>query len=279
MNFSSIGFMQGRLSPVIDNKIQFFPKDSWNKEFQIASKINIHKMEWTLDYEDLKVNPLLKSSGQQEINKLKKEYGIKIPSLTGDCFMQKPFWKETNKLVLKDLLNDLKDICIASNKMGIKIIVIPIVDNGAIENKTQKNNLLSLLLSSVDFFRKLNLMILFECDFEPEETSFFISQFPQDVFGINYDTGNSASLGYCCDEEFKEYGNRIKNVHIKDRLKGGSTVELTRGDADFKKIFKNLRSINYKGNLIMQTARAKDGDHEKALIKYKHMIENWIGER
>ena len=41
--------MQGRLSPLIDNKIQAFPHNNWKNEFQIAQKLGYklvdHKLE------------------------------------------------------------------------------------------------------------------------------------------------------------------------------------------------------------------------------------------
>ena len=63
----SIGFMQGRLSDVIDGVIQEFPRDSWEDEFQIADEIDIHTMEWTLDQKDLHRNPLLTEDGRKKI--------------------------------------------------------------------------------------------------------------------------------------------------------------------------------------------------------------------
>ena len=36
-----IGFMQGRLSPLIGGKIQSFPWDNWECEFAIAESIDI----------------------------------------------------------------------------------------------------------------------------------------------------------------------------------------------------------------------------------------------
>ena len=63
------------------------------------------------------------------------------------------------------------------------------------------------------------------------------------------------------DEEFKHYGDRISNVHIKDRLKFGKTVRLGNGNVNFLKLFKNLKKIKYKKNLILQTARSKTNKH------------------
>ncbi len=90
MNDSRIGFMQGRLSPVINGKIQEFPWKSWRQEFDIASRLGFSLMEWTLDQERLYESPLMTEIGQLEIIKLSHNYGIRIPSLTGDCFMQSP---------------------------------------------------------------------------------------------------------------------------------------------------------------------------------------------
>ena len=38
-------------------------------------------------------NPLMTEDGKAEIKRISKKYEVKIPSLTGDCFMESPFWK------------------------------------------------------------------------------------------------------------------------------------------------------------------------------------------
>ena len=52
---NKVGFMQGRLSPILDNKIQAFPFDHWEQEFSIAKELGIKCMEWTLDYPNLRL--------------------------------------------------------------------------------------------------------------------------------------------------------------------------------------------------------------------------------
>jgi len=90
-----IGFMQGRLSEIIDGKIQAFPWDEWQAEFIRASEIGLSIMEWTLDHENLSQNPIMNPHGRKIIDELSNKYNVHIPSLTGDCFMQAPFWKCT----------------------------------------------------------------------------------------------------------------------------------------------------------------------------------------
>ena len=118
-------------------------------------------------------------------------------------------------------------------------------------------------------------MVLFEMDYKPKLIIPFIKKFKSNRVGINYDTGNSASLGYDLLQELK-YFKYVKNIHIKDRKLFGTTVRLGEGNVDFKKFFKLLHSKNYKGNLILQTARSKNNRHTLELKKNINFIKNYI---
>ena len=72
-------------------------------------------------------------------------------------------------------------------------------------------------------------------------------------------------MGYDPAEEIFAYGERIINVHIKDRFFNGTTVRLGSGDTNFQKVFKNLLLKNYKGNFILQTARSQNNKHTEEL--------------
>lgn len=271
---NKIGFMQGRLSPLVDGKIQAFPWNSWQQEFPAAESLGLGLMEWTLDQDRLYQNPLLTLQGQQEIRCLCQAHQLAIPSLTGDCFMQAPFWKAQGQAKAA-LEVDFIAIARACAEVEIQMIVVPLVDNGRLENEQQEEALLAFMLAQVDLFRELGLRIIFESDFAPAELARFIGRLPADVFGVNYDIGNSAALGYKPEEEFASYGPRIVNVHVKDRVLGGTTVPLGTGNANFSTVFRLLRDAAYGGYLIMQTARARDDDHAGALRHYMGQIEAW----
>ena len=106
-------------------------------------------------------------------------------------------------------------------------------------------------------------------DYPPARLASFIARLPEGVFGINYDLGNSASLGYDCGEELAAYFPHILNVHIKDRVLGGTTVPLGTGNADLPRALGQLSRQGYAGSYILQTARAADGDHAGALARYR----------
>lgn len=267
--------MQGRLSPIINGKIQEFPWNHWREEFYVASELGFSIIEWTLDQDRLYESPLMTKAGHADIKRLSNKHGVSIPSLTGDCFMQAPFWKlygKEKEARKKDLMSII-DVC---SDLKICQIVIPIVDGGSIDTPAQQDSLLNFLNGKENVLRDRGVQIVFESDFAPVELNSFISQFSPNVFGINYDIGNSAGLGYDVKEEFAAYGDRILNVHVKDRVLNGFTVPLGEGNAEFDKIFSLLASIKYSGNYILQTARAQNGNHAGVLANYKAMVEKWI---
>ncbi|WP_443640326.1 sugar phosphate isomerase/epimerase family protein [Candidatus Njordibacter sp. Uisw_039] len=270
-----IGYMQGRLSPMVNGLIQSFPWQHWQSEFPLAEKIGLGMMEWTLDQDNLYENPLLTADGQNEIRQLCTRHSINICSLTGDCFMQAPFWKaKLDKL--KALEEDFIAIANACSAVGITFIVVPLVDNGRLENPEQENQLVKFLQEQADFFVSKKLKVIFECDFNPIELTRFIDRLDPNIFGINYDIGNSAAIGFLPEEELAAYGHRVLNVHVKDRVFDGNTVPLGFGTADFEAVFKELSRINYQGNFILQTARSVDDDHMIPLARYRDMTDGWI---
>lgn len=272
---SKIGFMQGRLSPLVGGRIQAFPWDTWVDEFATAARCEIGLMEWTLDQDQLYENPLLTNGGQAQIRALCHQYAISIPSLTGDCFMQAPFWK-ANGVTAAALQKDFVAIVDACSQVGIEMVVVPLVDNGRLDTPEQENALVDFLLSQVENFTSRSVRIIFECDFAPVELARFINRLPAGTFGINYDIGNSAALGYSAPEEFAAYGKRIVNVHVKDRVLGGTTVPLGTGHAQFEIVFAELARQGYTGNFILQTARATDDRHAQTLCSYRDMTLAWM---
>ncbi len=270
-----IGFMQGRLSALVDGKTQAFPWEEWRSEFPRAKDLGLARMEWTIDQERLRENPLTTEQGQQEILALSREHGVRIASLTGDCFMQAPFWK-VDAVVRDALLAELDLLVAACSRIGIEFVVIPLVDNGRIERERESDTLKRELLARSGQLARRNVRIVFESDLPPRDLARFIEAFPADVFGINYDSGNSAALGYDSDEEIAAYAPRILNVHVKDRVRGGTTVPLGTGNADLATTIRLIEHSGYKGQYILQTARASDGDHAGALARYRDMTVRWI---
>lgn len=273
---SEIGFMLGRLSPQVDGKIQAFPWENWRDEFAAAQKIGIHLMEWTLDHDRLAENPLMTAEGQAEIKALSAKHHVKVVSLTGDIFMQMPFWRVTGA-AREQRLGEFEAVAQACANIGIRFIVVPLVDNGAMTTPDEEACVIAEFSKRAQWLKERDLAVVFECDYPARRLADFIAEFPQGRFGVNYDIGNSAALGYDSAEEIAAYFPRILNVHIKDRVLGGTTVPLGTGNAKLGATIADLVKRGYRGFYILQTARAADGDHAGVLAKYRAMAEGWIG--
>ena len=272
-----IGFVQGRLlDSEKKNAIQFFPSKNWKKEIKIAIKNRINLIEWTINLENIKKNPIYNEKLLRQLIEFKKKNNIKINSVTCDFFMQNPFYKLKNKKDKIKNLEILKKVIMNGQKAGICLFILPLVDNSSIKNFHQEKELRSTLNNN-NFLKLLrkNSQILFELDYSPRKIIKFIKKFNLKKFGINYDTGNSACCDYDINKE-KIYFKYVKNIHIKDRLKNGPSVRLGNGNWDYLSFFNILKKIKYNNNLILQTARAKNGNHIEEINYSKKFILNLL---
>ena len=270
---NKIGFMQGRLvNSEKKNVIQYFPNKNWKKEVKLAKKNKFKLIEWTINYENIKKNPFyLGSKTLKKTFNFLKENKINVNSVTCDFIMQKPFFLKKNKKTIEDL----KKIIINSQPYGVKYFIVPLVDQSSLKkNLKYEKKIIESLINLKKILNK-NSKILFELDCSYLKVIKFITKFHSKKFGINYDTGNSASLGFSFVDE-KKYFKFVYNIHIKDRKKYGSTVRLGYGDFNFKYFFKYLMKKKYNGNLILQTARSKKLNHEEELNINRKFIYNYL---
>lgn len=261
---------------MIDGKIQAFPWPYWQSEFGLAAEAGLGVMEWTLDQERIFENPLMQPAGRTEILALSREHGIAVPSLTGDFCMQAPFWKATGA-TQAELLRIFERVLLSCAALEIKIIVLPLVDNGAIHTQAQRRALIAGTQEFQPLLAQYGMVIAFESDFPPPDLAVFIADFSSAEFGINYDIGNSAGLGWDVAQEIPLLAPRIVNVHVKDRMPGGGTVPLGQGAADLPLALRLLGQAGYRGNFILQTARAADDAHMAVLKSYRNLVANLIG--
>jgi hexulose-6-phosphate isomerase len=190
--------------------------------------------------------------------------------------MQKPFWKIQQKTNQKKIIKQFVELIDNASNLKIKYVVLPLVDNGSLKNIYQKKELIMILKNLTNYIRSKKIMILFEFDSSPKFIRIFLKNLDTKVFGINYDTGNSASYGYNVDIEFRAYSKLIKNIHLKDKNIDGISVALGEGIVNFNKFFKNLLKYKYDGNLILQTARSKNRMHVQEIKKNIKFISQYL---
>jgi L-ribulose-5-phosphate 3-epimerase len=274
MSKFNIGFIQGRLVDQVYDRIQAFPLNSWKEEIKLALENDFNLMEWTIDYDFFYENPIFSDNDKQFFL---KQNNFNINSITLDFSMHVPFWKCTGSL-RKEVINRHIKLIESLSDTDINILVLPLVDNGSIENVKQEKDLIEGLIDITKYLQRYNKKIAFESDLPPNNLKKFINKFDEEFYGINYDTGNSAALGYDLEQEIDCYGDKIINIHIKDRIYKGNTVNLGFGSYDFKTFFKYFNDMSYAGNLILQTARHKNR-HLQTLKKNRDFIKDYLGQK
>ena len=253
-----IGVMQGRLLPKFKGRYQAHPLGYWQDEFLIAKDIGLNYIEFILDYNDFQQNPLTFETGINEIINIIQKTGVGVKSICADYFMEAPL-HSSNKAIAKKSVDMLNKLIINADKIGVTDIVIPCVDQSSLIMEMDKKRLIINLQKSIELATKYNINLALETDLPPKKFADLLNEFDSKRVTVNYDIGNSASLGYDMLEEFKCYGERISDIHIKDRELGGGSVFLGTGAANFPLFNKILSNIDFKGPIIMQAFRDDEG--------------------
>ena len=251
-----IGIIQGRLSKP-DNGFQDCPKD-WKREFELLKKLNLNHIEWIVTSESFKSNPIF----------FEDVSGYSISSICADNVVD-------NNIVNRDFFfTNLNPLCEAALKNNIKNVTIPLLEDSDMSDNSKRKIFRSLLSELSTKYGNLNFSI--EAELIPEKLLDILSL--GDNITVTYDTGNITS----CRIDHKKYihllGDKIKNVHLKDRTYEAKTVRPPPGDTNFDLIFKSLSLINYDGIFTIQTAREEYGQEEKTIFNHKIIFEEIYNE-
>ncbi|MBM3852002.1 MAG: sugar phosphate isomerase/epimerase [Verrucomicrobia bacterium] len=273
MTLPKIGIMQGRLSPPVGGRIQAFPAATWHAEFELAAKLGLASIEWIVE-SPLPSNPLMTAAGAADVRTVVQRTGVAVDFVIADYFMESPFVRmsastaEHNRTVLATLLEH-------AAKLGARGVEIPCVDASEIRTRAEEDELASALAPALAQAERLGVELGLETSLPPERFRALLERIGHPRIRANYDTGNSASLGYDPAEEFAAYGPWINNVHIKDRRHGGGTVPLGQGDTNIPRVLKLLSGIPYRGDYILQAARGPD--EIETVRSYLLQVRGWLG--
>ncbi len=253
-----IGVMQGRLLPKYQGRYQAHPVGYWQDEFEIAAELNLSLIEFILDLNEIELNPLMSQSGCETINRLSTESGVKVKTVCADYLMDAPI-HSPNAVVAKSSCEILKTLIANSEIIGVTDIIIPLVDQSSVASRDSQSNFITQLEPFLEIVDSAKINLNLETDLNPRAFKSFLTAIGSNRVTVNYDTGNSAGIGYKPDEEFAAYGSLITDIHIKDRVKDGSSVFLGQGDADFETFFKCVTNYGYSGPFILQAYRDDEG--------------------
>ena len=254
-----IGIMQGRLVPPEGGRFQSFPRERWVDEFQLAASVPLQYIEWVFDDYGFDINPISNDDGVETLKRKSSASGVLVRSVCADYFMDSPLLR-CSETDLSKRLQILRKLIRNAHSVGANRIVLPFVDASRIETVDDTDRVVAALKLVLSDAEQHGLELHLETSLPPDAFAVLLERLPHPLVKVNYDSGNSSSLGFRVPEEFNAYGPRIGSVHIKDRLLGGGTVPLGTGDTDFAAVFSGLRELAYRGDFTLQVARGEPGN-------------------
>lgn len=251
---NEVGIMQGRLSPPEGGRIQSFPSETWEREFEIAAEVGLSCIEWIYETETESKNPLGTDAGTKEILKVARGSGVAVRSVCADYYMLERLVGQDGS-VNATAVHHLRGLLERVGALGAAHIVLPFVDSSSLADVSQLHGLLRLLDAVLPDADAAEVELHLETDLGPVRLAKILSKGAHSRLKVNYDTGNSASLGYDPEVELEQVGAHLGSVHIKDRIPGGPTVRLGEGGVDFPTCFRIFHQMGYERPYILQTAR------------------------
>jgi L-ribulose-5-phosphate 3-epimerase len=250
----TFALMQGRLLPRFKNRYQAFPLGYWESEFYMAKKLGFDFIEWIVDFNDVQKNPLMSTTDLKHMTAVCNDSNVNIRSVCADYFMEAPL-HGPDAMNSQHTLNQLIKNC---HQLNIQDIIIPCVDQSSLITESDIQRFIKNITPSLALAEELNILINLETDLAPIPFLKLIQSIHSPCIKVNYDTGNSASLGYNINEEFETYGEYISVLHIKDRPFGKGSVYLGTGDTDFDIIPQLLNDYPIIKKVTLQAFRHED---------------------
>lgn len=242
---------------------------------ELAPQVPLRGIEWIYDLYGQGVNPLETVDGRVSLRNKLERAGLRVVSVCADYFMDCPIVR-SGPSVMQERATKLTWLISVCPDLAITRIVLPFVDvSRIVTSKDSEDALLVLNQATMEAVR-FGVELHLETDLNPSDFKSFLDDIRHPMVKVNYDSGNSGSLGYSPIEEFEAYGERIGSFHIKDRKLGGGTVPLGTGDVDFSSLRSALIDVEYQGDFVLQVARGQPGDELHWMRASAATAENWL---
>lgn len=254
---NEIGILQGRLSPPVPGRVQAFPWSSWEAEFEHARACGFDAIEWLFEEPRAEDNPLWSALGRERIRRLSADTGIALRSVCADYFMAHPFFRAPADECARSV-EVLQTLIRHAAGVGIRTILVPVLETCEIRTPQEKDALLAALRQPLALAGAEGVTIALETELPAGDYCALVEESAHPALGIYYDAGNAAAKGYDLAADVRALAPWLRGVHIKDRKRGGSSVPLGEGDADFRALFGALAGIGYDRPVVLQAASGND---------------------
>ncbi len=230
---------RGVCVPPSDGRIQCFPRERWREEFALAAAAGLDAIEWIYDRprggRQSDRHATTACADQRAVGADVMSWFVRCApttSWTGHSFEPTSGRSRSGPRTLVWLARALRDAgCASRGHPALRRCLADRLRQRAATRSSPSSEPLLPILDDTGVRAASGDVACASSVRRPARAA------AAHMVKVNYDSGNSASLGYDPRDEFAAYGARVGSVHIKDRVKGGSTVPLGTGDTDFMALF------------------------------------------
>jgi L-ribulose-5-phosphate 3-epimerase len=259
------GMVQGRLTQAPPGCLQWFPQNSWQKEFDIASEIGIDYIELIAEVQHNAENPIWTDGGIEEIKRLVKDNSLTLHALCNDYIVENSFLDEG---VIQQNIDLLKQ----GKKIGVEKYIMPFFESSELSVDNMQEYI-EPLKRVAKFAQNYNITVCLETILTGGELIDLLKLIDFPNVKAVYDTGNRIAFGHDLAGDIQLLGDAIAHVHIKDKNSGNENVLLGTGLVDFESVFCALRGIEYNGPYTFETTR---GSNPINTAKYNMNLVNFF---
>lgn len=245
-----VGIMQGRLSPRPQERLQAFPKESWEEEFSLAKKLGLDGIEWIFEAPEAEANPLRTSQGRSRIRQIVAETEVPVLSVCGDYFMVHRLSEDGQ--AGSDASKVLSEVISQTAAIGAQRILLPWLEEAALDTLAKRKAAIRNLVRALPAAERHGITLGLEMEIPGPEYRALIDEINHELVVAYYDTGNSTAQGLDVGRDVLALQERLGALHIKDRKIHGGTQFLGSGDTNFLELFEHLKEWNFQGDLVLQ---------------------------
>ena len=145
--------------------------------------------------------------------------------------------------------------------LGAGRVVLPFVDASRIDSDAELDHVVGILERVLPVLEATGVELHLETSLSPDRFAELLARLPHAMLKVNYDSGNSASLGYEPDGRVRGL-RRLAWEACTSRTVSmeAARCRLGSGDTNFGALFGCLGEVGYSGDFVLQVARGTPGD-------------------
>ena len=222
-----LGVYQGRLTDS-GQKLQCFPKNPF-QEFVIAAKLKYNFIEFFLETNINKKNPIWSNIGIKNYIKSANLNNIKTYSLCDNFYIKNSLGDK------KSLLYALK-VLKRAKLLKIKKYIIPMYGKSFLTKRMENLFIINLsIIARISSKYKIDLLL--ESNMSPKKFILMKKKISSPNIFFLFDCGNRAILKRDFFLDIKLFGKNIKHVHLKDKNSSNKNVLIGDGLVNFNLFF------------------------------------------